>query len=180
MVEQIINSINQTLNLPDGSKIMGVAESVLKNSAGVNEYSPWLVDKHGEGKYAGFDNTLPISLYHKISDVVISTGRNGLGDDLGDLINTYNCSCIVYINRNKSKITPLELALTLQNQFPTGMKFAPYKNIVIRFLRVILNSMQIWTTEYQGIEFNLPSDSNLFAINYQIESTFKKGCFINC
>lgn len=176
MIIPIIDALNSVLDLPGGAIIMGVAESVLKGT----EYSPWLINKDGEGKYAGFDNTVPVSLYHKVNDVSVSIGKNGVGDDLGDLINTYNCTCIVYLNRKKTNLTPLELFLSIQNQFPTGMQVMPYKYIVIRFQKVILNSMQVWLQEYQGVQYNLPTDSNLFAINYQIESAFKKGCFIKC
>ncbi len=176
MIETIIDTINSTLSLPQGSRVQGVAELVFKGT----EYSPWLIDKNGEGKYAGFDNTLSVSIYHKINDVTVQAGRNGFGDDLGDLVNTYNCTLVVYLNRKKTNLTPIELMLSIQNQFPSAMKIKPYQNIVIRFLKVILNSTQIWLQEYQGVAYNLPTDSNLFAINYQIESTFKKGCFINC
>lgn len=180
MIEKIIEVINDCLDLPKGSVKMGVVESVLKVKGDTGEYVPVLMDKEGEGKYAGFDSTLPISLYHKINEVTISAGRNGLGDDPGDLINTYSCSIIIYLNRKKTKLTPLELAFKLENQFPTGIDLKPYKNIAIRFLKVILNSVQVFNIEYQGVKYNLGTDSNLFAINYQIESTFKKGCFITC
>jgi len=177
MIQEIISAINSTLKLPEGAVVNDIAESVLKGT----EYSPYLIDKFGEGKSVAIDTTVPVIIYHKVIDVVCQGGKNGVGDDLGDLINTYNCSCIVYLNRKKTGLTPDELFLSIQNQFPSGMKFSPYKNIVIRVQRVILNSMQVWSSEYQGgVQFNLPADSNLFAINYQIESTFKKGCFVTC
>lgn len=141
---------------------------------------PCTVDKSGEGVYIGMDNTIPVIIYHKINSISSVIKPKGTGDALGDIVNTYSNTMIVYMSRKKTGLLPDQLILKIQASLPDFLQFKPYNNIVIRFLNVILNSNQVWASEYGGSKYRLTPESNLFAINYQIETTFAKKCFENC
>ncbi|MBA3830065.1 MAG: hypothetical protein H0X33_14080 [Taibaiella sp.] len=174
MLSEIVNEINSTLKpLFNGGNIYGLAQSIIKN----NQVIPALVDNNGEGKYIGIDNTLPFIVYHK-NNSISATDVPGQGDEL-NIKNTYSNVLIIYLNRKKTKILPDELFLNIQAN-PFRYKIQPFKNIVIRVQNVILNSQQVWQSEYLGSDYEITPDSNLLAINYTIESTFKRGCFDTC
>lgn len=180
MIAEIISALNATLKFPIGSKTYGIAQSVIRKTDDGSQLLPCTVDKNGDYQFVGIDNTLPVSLYHKTNSIQIKRNGKGVGDSIGEVVNTYSNAMIVYLDTKKAGVTPDELLLQIQNSFPDAIRMQPYKNIVITFLNVILNSTQVWASEYQNTEYELLPETSLFAINYQIESTFKKGCFDNC
>lgn len=181
MINLFIDTINKKFSSLQGGKIYGLAQSMIRVKSDGLESLPAIVDNDGEGKYIGIDNTLPFIIYHKNNSITTrQVAKAGYGDESGDTVNTYSNTMVVYMNRKKLKIQPDQMFLNLQGSFPDSITHQGFKNIVILIQNVILNSQQVWASEYQNTDFRLQPDSNLFAINYTIESTFKKGCFDTC
>jgi hypothetical protein len=179
VIEEINKGFKKLFETTAGVKIYGLAHTMLRTKGSETELIPALVDHSGEGKYIGIDDTAPVIIYHK-SNSITSTIRpsEGFGRDPGGLVNTYNNTLIVYLNRKRLKLLPDELFLFIQAHFPDTFKMDPF-TVSIRITNVILNSQQVWASEYQR-DFTLPPEANLFAVNYTVESSFKKGCFEKC
>lgn len=183
MIHEVIHTINQKIikvfeHIP-GAKVYGVAQTMIRRKGDGSEFIPALVDKNGEGKYVGIDDVSPVIIYHKINSITaVLRPSEGYGDSAGKWVNTYNNSLIAYLNRKKLNITPDELFLYLQAAFPEKLK-ADIFDLNIKFTNVNLSSVQVWAAEYQR-DFALATEANLFAVNYTIESSFKKDCFDKC
>lgn len=179
-IKQINEKLEPLFEKWTGSVLHGYTQSMIRKKGNEVELLPAVVDKNGEGKYVGPDDTNPVSLYHKLNNLNSTVRNNGVGDSLGDILNTYQNSMVVFLDRKKTNLLPDELLLYIQANFPERLKIAPYKNITIKFTGVILNSRAVFEREFQGTAFKLPNEKTLFEINYTIESLFSKECFNKC
>lgn len=180
-IDHINSDLTKLFDNYPGSKLYGLAQSVVRRKGDAFELLPATVDKYGEGKWVGLDTTVPIQLYHKAVtlNTVVTTG-SGYGDDLGEYQNTYGNTMIVYLNRTKTKLLPDELYLYLQANFPERLSVPDMNRVTIRITSVILNTQTVVNAEYQNTAILLGPEHNLFAVNYTIESVFNKNCFEKC
>lgn len=182
MISQVIHDINVELKklfekVP-GVKVYGLAQTMMRKIGTQTELIPALVDNKGEGTYVGIDDKHPVILYHKTNSINTTIENNGRGDSSGSLKNTYRQSIIIYLNRKKLNLLPDELYMHIQAVFPERFIHENVQ-VSVRFDSVNLSSTQVWAAEYQR-EFTLPPEANLFAVNYIVETTFKKKCFDKC
>lgn len=172
-IRDIISSLNETIELPKGSEVNGVAELVPRDDQTIPEI---------DGKFVGVDDVYPVRIYHRLLSVAskIDT-KKGYGNDVGGITNTYSIAMVVFLQHERAKLYPDELLLFIQSRMPDRLKGQPYNDIRITFTGAQLDSQASWTQEYRsGTEYKLKSDQFLFKINYSIETTFSKGCFKEC
>lgn len=179
-IQEINKHLTPSFKKWTGTKLYGYTQLMLKKRGNEYDLLPAEVDKKGEGTYVGPDDTSPISLYHKLNNLNSSVRSNGTGDSLGDQVNLYQNSMVVFVDRTKTGLLPDELLLHIQANFPEKLRIQPYKNITIKFTGVLLNSRAVFERDFQGSTFKLPNEKTLFEINYTIESMFDKNCFNNC
>jgi hypothetical protein len=132
-----------------------------------------------QGTWAGFDDKKEVILYHKLNSVQTTQAQTGYGDSFGEMINRYSMNLVVYFKSQKVK--PDEMFAFIQAVLPESPKQENSKFTYIRtsVLSAILNTMQVFNSEYKGITYSLKPEQSLINISYTIESRFKKGCF-NC
>lgn len=166
-IRDIVCRINERLEpIFSQAKFYGVATSVEregKTQPVVNEHS------------VAFDNSYSMQMYHKINGITKIEYRAGEGRTQ-NTINTFSMSGYVFNNEKSSNLKADEIAMILQ---------ALISNINISSARilpasVILNTPQIFATEYRGVEYALSEKFTLMQFNYNIEITFKSGCFDLC
>lgn len=184
-VTKFIEAVNQQIlplvNSFTGGKIYGLAQSMTREAGGVKELLPALVDKEGEGKYVGVDDNSPVIIYHKSNSVTAAEKQNsGVGDLRAWQVYTYSNTMIVFLDRKKTNLLPDEFILFLQANIADGLKVQNYKTVIMRFQNIILNTQQVFASEYQNTQYKVNPGMSLFAINYQIESTFDTRCFDKC
>lgn len=183
MVDQVIAGINSRLSeffkkFP-GVKVYGMTQPMIKTQKiGKNTVFPAVVDQEGEGKWVGVDDTAPLIMYHRTTGPMSVRYFEGYGD-LQDTVNTYNNALIVSYDRSKIKLTTDEIQQYIQVSFPTMAKNANFKSIRINISSVILNSQQVYQSEYQNGKTVDPKIS-MVQINYQIETRFSSACFAQC
>lgn len=183
LLREFIKEINQAFEkLIPGMQTFGLAQSIVRTVGNDEELLPGMVDEKGEVTYVGIDDVDKVRIYHRAAGLATArvTGRQGFGEDLSDIINTYQMAMIVFLNIKGTKLYPEELFLYLQSNIPDQLPISPYKTVFIRTTNVILNSQVVFRAEYAGTAFKLPEHMSLFQINYVIESTFKKECFAKC
>lgn len=165
--------MNETIELPKGSEVFGVAELVSKGESTLPEV---------DGKFVGIDDIYPVRIYHRILSMSSKIDvKGGYGNATGDVVNTYSIAMVVFLQHQKAGRYPDELMLIIQANMPDQLKIVPYKNIRVTFTGAQLDSQSNWAQEYRsGTDYRLKSDQFLFKINYNIETTFSKGCFKEC
>ena len=180
-LEKFIPAVNSHLQkLFDSftsAKLHGLAKTIIKKQGSVSEMLPVL---DGTETDVGIDDTYPLIAYHKANGINSQILSNGVGDSIGDVRNTYSISIIVFLDSDKTKLRPDELALFIQANMPEKIKIEKYKSVYVRIQNIILNSIQVYAGEYGNTDYPLSINQNLFSVNYQIESTFKKDCFDKC
>lgn len=182
-LRSFLNKINGNITgiLPD-TKVFGLAQSIVRTAGEGNETLPGIVGKDGEIEYVGIDDINAVRIYHKVNSVTSSrvATRQGFGDELNDIVNVYLMSMVVWIDHKRTKLHPEDLFLFLQANIPDEIKSDPYKRILLSVTSVNFNSRAVFAAEYAGIDFKLPENKSLFQLNYNIESTFSKNCFVKC
>lgn len=178
-IHEINASLKDLFKSFKNAKVYGLAESVIRKQGSREDFLPCEIHKDGEANYIGIDDIYSVISYHKENSITVSIGKNANGDGIGDTVNTYQNTLIVYLDSKKTKLQPSELFLYIQSAFPEQIILKPYKLIFVRFANVILNTQVVYSAEYK-VDSKLSAHQHLFAINYNIESTHKKGCFDKC
>lgn len=172
-IRDIIRSLNETIELPSGSEINGVAELVSRDDHTLPEIN---------GKFVGIDDIYPVRIYHRL--IAMTTrldAKQGYGNNAGATINTYGVAMIIFLQHERSGLYPDELLLSIQQVFPERLKLVPFIDIRITINNAQLDSQTTWLQEYKGaVDYRLKSDQFLFRINYTIETIFTKGCLKEC
>jgi hypothetical protein len=173
-VRDIVKEINKSLSwLPSGSEINGLAELLLRDDVTIPVINE---------RYVGIDDVYPVRIYHRLNSLTsgIKAGT-GSGRSVGDNVNTYQLSMVVFLDRPKSQMYPDEFLLVAQASTPERVIIEPYKSVVINFAGAALDSLSVYRQEYIASEtYRLKEDQFFFKINYSIETTFSKGCFKSC
>lgn len=165
-IRNIVEQINGALNTVfKASAIYGVAtpsEREGKQQPVINE------------RPVAFDDSYSLQLYHRVNGVTI-TYRPGFGDGQ-NTIDTFSMSAIVFNNEKRSGLKSDEIAMILQSI----LSVVNISSVKILPNNVILNTRQIFESEYRGHEYPLSEYYSLMQINYSVEVTFKSGCFDLC
>lgn len=173
-IRDIVSELNSSLTwLPLGSEANGIAELLLRDDVTI----PVINDK-----YVGIDDIYPVRIYHRLNSLTSSIRPNtGAGRSVGDNVNTYQLSMVVFLDKPKSKMYADEFLLFAQANTPERLLVPPYKSVVITFTGGAFDSLSVYRQEYISSDtYRLKEDQFFFKINYSIETTFSKGCFKKC
>jgi hypothetical protein len=185
MIAAFVDSINVHLSelfsrWPD-TKLYGLAELVVRRRGTEAELWPCVLNNDGEGQYVGIDDIFSVSLYHKLNGVTSQVRSvSAYGDSTGNIVNTYQMSLVVFLDRKRTDLTAGDVLIYIQANYPNRIVSESFKNNIIRFTGAVLNSRAVFEREYQGANFLLPPEKSVFEITYSIESIFSKDCFNNC
>jgi len=165
-VRNIIGLINDAISgVIHGSKLYGIASLVERNGQG----QPVVDDQS-----VSYDDSYAMQLYHRVSGANI-TYLPGYGNTQ-TTVNTFQVSAIVFNNENITKIKTDEIAMILQSI----LSVLNISSVRVLPTAIILNSQQVFATEYKGVPYALDEYKSLMQINYLVEITFKGNCFDLC
>lgn len=165
-VRNIVGIINQAIEgVFKGSKLYGIAT---------------LVEREGrtqpvfDGMPVSYDDSYAMQMYHRLQGATI-TYRPGYGNTQ-TTVDTFQVSAIVFNNEKLTKIKTDEIAMILQSV----LSVLNINSVRVLPTAFILNSLQVFATEYKGVPYALNEFQSLMQINYQVEITFKGVCFDLC
>jgi len=190
-LKYIVSYINQTLNqklLNDdcfsNKKVIGLAQSLPKNSGERIQLLPSYVDHDGEAQYVGPEDDYDLIIYHRINNITIGKALNqrAFGDTRHLDAHVAKIALLVFGRRDRIKLTNDELAILLQAAMPEAatkeiLKELQFQAANINLTDIILNDLQVFQEEFQNVTYFLKPEQFLFKINYTIESAFLKECF---
>lgn len=133
------------------------------------------------------DDTYPIIIYHKVISKLYKTlnASNEFGDGYKNISETVQLRMIVYAKWDAVKITQEQLEALITTNFPDTLLGAAARALKLQTITATLKSsnfrsQQLWNEEYKNIETRLAPEDIFFAINYDIDSMFRKGCYSIC
>lgn len=165
-IRNIIQLLNTALEgiFPQG-KLYGVAT---------------LVDREGIGqpvvdeRAVSFDDGYGFQMYHRLGNISITYGP-GYGDKR-TVINTFSVSAYVFNNEKLTNAKTDVIAMIIQSVLQT----INISTVQVLPTQIILNSQQIFATEYKGVPYVLNEYQSLMQINYTVEVIYKGICFDLC
>lgn len=165
-IRNIISEINAAVSLKvNGGKFYGIAQSVEREG----KVQP-VVDERA----VSFDDSYSMQIYHKVNNISV-TYKGGYGDE-ESTINTFSVSAYVFNNEKRTGLKSDELAMLLQSVFAS----VKILSVRVRPVNAILNTPAIFATEYRGNDNRISDNFSLLQFNYNVEMTFKSGCFDLC
>lgn len=167
-VRNIVTLINQSLEgIFKGGKLYGVAT---------------LVEREGRGqpvadeRPVSYDDSYSLQMYHRILGVNITYPNNtGYGNTI-KTVNTYQVIAVIFNNEKQTAVKTDEVATIIQSVL-AALNITSVRILPTSF---ILNSQQVFATEYKGVPYALNEYQSLMQMNYTVEVTFKGNCFDLC
>lgn len=174
----------------ENGNYLGLANEVTREG----KTFPCIMNKDYEASdIALVDDTYPIVIYHKILSKRydlnnIAGQRSEFGSRNKYVKETATVKMVVYGKFSALKVTKEQLEAIVTSNFPDNMDAANNDLLTSLNLDNVTYSMQsanfisknVWSEEYAGNDFRLAPEDIFFSITYQIQSTWRKGCFKLC
>ena len=183
----IINAQLRTNVLCDArfanGSIRGVAyDGTEVDSTGTRVF-PVLYDLSGDGVKVTPDDNYPIQIYHKVLNKTYQIKPSSVGSRSNVVSEKTDVKMVVAGWTNRLSLTQEDLEALITSNFPDQIAPALYtplrlQNLVVTLQSSVLDRAQVYAGEYRGVPYQVRPEQILFSIRYQIESTYKKGCFM--
>lgn len=179
-----ISNINENLkdlfNAYSGSKVYGLAETIVRQYGDVEQFMPSLINGT-EAQYIGLDDAASIIVYHKSNSINISDKNNSGYGDVKALKNySYSNVMVLAYNNLIVKLSQDELMILIEANFPEFLNIENYKQVGLKTETVNLNTLSVFNSEYKGSIKAIPLNFRMMAVYYRIDSLFDKNCFPKC
>lgn len=169
-----------------GGAVFGLAKStIIRDKDGASRKFPYIVNANGEPESVSIDDTFPIMIYHRrASDSSISASRASFGDDV-QLTVQQPMSMIVFGKGNALRLSDEQMETFITLAMPSEISKSALIGTQIDKLTTIptgtrMDSISVFSEEYQGIEYPLDQMDFLIKINYSIITTLRRECISIC
>lgn len=171
LVNELAQHLQPLFDKWPGSKSYGLAELVQRG----NQTLPAI----GE-QYVGPDDKAPVIAYHRVGAITSAASANVAGRSY-DIVNTYNLSLVVYMDKKRTGLSAGELFLFMQANMPDSLIVSNYtEKVIVAFTGAILNSRTVFNSEFPGGTLEMPFEKTMFQINYTLRAQFNKNCYREC
>lgn len=186
----IINIINTQLQANvlcdarfEGAQINGIAYDTFRNFGGEKKIFPSTQDLTGEGTMITPDDTFPLQLWHRIKNKTYKVLSTSVGDRNNKVRETTDVILVVAGFTDPLQLTQEDCEALFISNFPDVIKASLISSLKIESLNILLQSsdmdkQSVFKSQFMGQDYSIKPEQILFSIKYQIESTYKKGCFI--
>lgn len=175
-IRNIISLVNQSLEgIFKGSKLYGMATLVEREGR-----TQPVVDE----RTVAYDDDYSLQAYHRVNSAAI-TYTPGFGDGL-NATNTFQVSAVIFNNEKITNLKTDEVAMIIQSVLggftitKAVLTASQISSVKVLPVQIILNSQQIFATEYRGVPYALNEYQSLMQINYTVEINFRGICFDLC
>lgn len=163
-VRDIICRINNELmGVFTTSKFYGLAELTERDGLTYPIY---------DGKMVGYDDGFKVSGYHRMTGYSVLR-KAGYGEN-NTTTNTFNMMLVVNSFLKDLKID--EVAMIIQ----AILEKIKSKDVRVIPVSGVLTTKDVFLAEYRGHEYVVKDNQSLMRLNYNIEVTYKSGCFDLC
>lgn len=155
------------------------------NEDGAMGAYPGYVDSFGDNKSCAIDDSYCMQLYHRIQSATLNdTPAFGKVNDM--IYETLTCKMVVFAKPSIILKNQEELYRMIVAGIPSMIDKASITAYDLDFMKVRpqganFNATTLFGEEYKGISQRIGLPNGIyFSISYQIESRFKKDCFVEC
>jgi hypothetical protein len=145
-----------------------------------------VVDLYGEGFDLSLTDIAPLQVYHKIDTLDYTESKFFDGGQPGTF-RTEKASCrMVFMGDTaRLKLYREDVLAAAMADFPLRLppSFVSSNGMMsctIEVTRVDTNALQIYSTEFKGVESEVTPSTFVFQIYYTITDSFGAGCFQLC
>ena len=191
-LEQIVTKINTDLFVNSkppfsiqGSRVEAIANQALVKDDGTNKiFLPLVYTSQGEWKEVTFDDTYSLTAYHRVLQnsyqyIPGDTGR----DKKKQKCTTLMLMCVMAL-RGQIKMSKEDLEAFIVMSFPVGNTnqylISPLQTCTLGVAETNMDSLQVFQSEFKGLDVNLNPEKIIFSVKYKIEATYLTGCFDKC
>lgn len=158
----------------------GIAyDATRRNTADSLEVFPATQNLNGEQFEVTLNDTYPLIVYHKILNKVYKP-QGGYGNTNTEQSEIIDCRMVVasYTDRVGLSQENLEQLITSDFADNIARKYFPVnvQRLCFTLKGSILDKQQVWALEYRNIPYDVKPNQILFALTYQIEVDYRKGC----
>jgi len=150
-------------------------------------YFPAIMSENNEAQDITVDDTYGLIVYHKVlSSAYAPDTKNQFGDRNKYQKQVTRIKMVVYAKFDKVKLKKEQLealiAVNFPDQIPDVLFKQPLKlddmGVVLKSSNMI--SAQVWQEEYKGTPLRLAPEDIYFSMIYDLETSYRKGCFTIC
>lgn len=148
------------------AKAHGLAEPIVEVSANGSTTIPGIIDQYGEVDINIFDDRYSVGLYHKMTGKGYDSSTSSGYGDSKSVVETINMSMVVYGMRSKVNAHDLEQKIVDVINSIRGRAIGSVKSAV-------WDRNQVFSGEFNGVQFFLKPNIFLFKVNYTITTTHR-------
>lgn len=185
-LDNVVRGLNigiiHTLSCFTNVRTFGIAETMLvakdDNSEGEIVRYPGMFGNDGEVEMIDINDRFAITVYHRLESITNSTdAKQAFGRDFSNR-EVVNMSLIVFAFRDKTLKPAYHLEAMIKDDFPGENRIENIQQSYYKIGNSSFDLIGLSTREYSPAPLNYPLLTG-FEMKYRIESTYKKGCFIN-
>lgn len=182
-ITEIINKINQNIQsdvqIKDFKcKFLGLA-TLVERSGDNPQSAPYVIDGKAN-EQAVMDDNYDLVIYHRITEVSYNE-RQGFGQ-FDDETETATVRMVIWANPRALHTSRENLLQVLSAKIPQAI--TPFNDniysILIRNRGLLIDSKNLYSQEYQGVEYRLDPEHLFAGVTYSIETDYNKQCLTIC
>lgn len=187
-LENIIAKINEDiangLGAPKfaGKQIYGLTERYEQRNGVV---APCVINSQGKVEPIFLNEKCPLIIYHKLNGVVYKDNTSNSFGSGYTQAEFNSLSLVVFAMRNRINMGPAELEALIATLIPTAYSKLFKTTLALKSLNTTLescnhNTEAVFSKEWVGVESAIPSSAIILELRYNIGSTYKTACLVNC
>lgn len=148
---------------------------------------PAIIDNNGEGIVVDYDDTYPIQFYHRMTATLqyADMSNEGFGNPNSSNKEIAEMVLICQGDRSKIGVYNEDVCAAIVNDLtrelkPADLTVLGLQNATIEVIETNTNSLEVFTQEYQGVDFPLAPENFMIAVKYRITTMYGKACFSIC
>ena len=169
-----------------GGAIYGLAKSsLIRDGDGSSRKFPYVINKNGEPESVSIDDTYPVIIYHRrAADSSISSSRASYGDDV-QLTVQQPMSMVIFGKGSALRISDEQMETFATLAMPSEITSSALTGSHIDKITTLptgsrMDSVAVFSEEYQGLEYPLDLTDFLIKINYSLVMILRRECVSIC
>lgn len=147
---------------------------------------PVVIDNEGEGVPVAYDDTHPLQFYHRLLRLSYDDEEEeGFGNPGNDMKETAEMTIICIGSRARINAYPEEVAAAICANIPQEIPHSVLTTLQLQSACLDIGDVNtdagdVFSQEYSGVAFNLPTSHFMLSVKYTITTIFSESCFTLC
>lgn len=149
------------------------------------ELKPGTCNNYGEVTYVGIDDTYPFQIYHRVIQPNLAENVEYEFGDRKALRETTNMLMVVIGDRARLQLTAEDIKTGIAASLPLELPTTELNTLGLQQVNILPGSFNWNRFDVYRAEFNIQdsffnTNTIIFSLSYQIETTYDQACFTLC